>query len=130
MAHPIIDGQDLQEVPKLGSNAISKGIGNIVSDIYDVNKFIRALLLDKTVLKPATLQLMSDFYSYKKNKVGLGLFEETYGGRTVWGHTGRQVSYISYAFVDTKTGQSFVILTNNANDEFADKIIGHLCDRK
>jgi len=130
LAHPMIDGQDLHDIPKLGSNAISRGIGNIVSDIYDVNKFIRALLLDKTVLQPATLELMSGFYHYKNNKSGLGLAEETYGGRTVCGHTGRQVSYISFAFVDTKTRQSFVILTNNANDAYSDQIIERLCGRK
>lgn len=130
LAHPIIESQDLQEVPKIGSNTISNGIGNIVSDIYDVNTFIRALLIDKTILKPSTLQLMSEFYEYKTNKVGLGLFEETYGNRTVWGHTGRQVSYVSYAFADTKTGQSFVILTNNANDNYADKLMEKLCDKQ
>jgi D-alanyl-D-alanine carboxypeptidase len=130
LAHPIINGEDLQEIPKIGCNAISNGAGNIVSDIYDVNKFVRALLLDKTILKPATLSLMSEFYQYKNNKVGLGLFEETYGNRTVCGHTGRQVSYISYAFADTKTGKSFIILTNNANDIYADKLIEKICDRK
>ena len=130
LAHPIIDEQDLQDIPKLGINTISKGIGNIVSDIYDVNKFIRALLIDKTVLQPATVALMTDFYRYRNNKAGLGLFEENYGGRTVCGHPGRQVSYISYAFADTKTGQSFVILTNNANDAYADRIIERLCGRK
>jgi hypothetical protein len=95
--------------------------------VYDVNKFIRALLIDKTVLQPATVVLMSDFYQYKKDKVGLGLFEENYGGSTVCGHTGRQLSYISFAFADTNTGQSFVILTNNANDAYADRIIEQLC---
>ena len=130
LAHPMIDGQDLQDISKVGINTISKGIGNIVSDVYDVNKFIRALLIDKTVLQPSTVVLMSDFYQFKKDKVGLGLFEENYGGRTVSGHTGRQLSYISFAFVDTKTGQSFVILTNNANDAYADRIIVQLCGGK
>ncbi len=130
LAHPIIDGQDLQDISKVGTNTISKGIGNIVSDVYDVNKFIRALLIDKTVLQPATLALMTDCRQFKKDKVGLGLFEENYGGRAVYGHPGRQVSYISYAFVDAKTGHSFVILTNNANDGYAEKIIVQLCGGK
>lgn len=130
LAHPIIDGQDLQDIPKVGINTISKGIGNIVSDIYDVNKFIRALLIDKTVLQPASLALMSDFYQFKSTKAGLGLFEENHAGSNLWGHTGRQTSYISFAFVDAKTGQSFVILTNNANDEYGDRILNRLCSRK
>lgn len=129
LAHPIIDGQDLQHIPKMGTNTISKGIGNIVSDVYDVNKFIRALLINKTVLQPVTLALMNNFYQFKNTRVGLGLFEEKYGGSTLCGHTGRQLSYISFAFVNTQTKQSVVILTNNANDPYADKIIEQLCAR-
>ncbi len=130
LAHPIINGQDLHEIPKLGLNSISNGIGNIVSDPIDVNKFIRALLIDKIILKKETLDLMTDFFEYKNNKVGLGIFSEYFGNRTVWGHTGRQVSYISYAFADITTGYSFVLLTNNANDEYIDQIIEKICENK
>lgn len=130
LAHPIVNGQDLHEIPKLGSNTISKGVGNIVSDPNDINKFLRALLIDKTILKQETLELMTDFYEYKDNKVGLGLFSENFGRRTVWGHTGRQVSYISYAFADVTTGHSFVLLTNNANDTYIDQIIEKICENK
>jgi hypothetical protein len=73
---------------------------------------------------------MNDFYQFKNTRVGLGLFEEKYGGSTLCGHTGRQLSYISFAFVNTQTKQSVVILTNNANDPYADKIIEQLCARK
>jgi len=130
LAHPVINGQDLHLIPKLGTNSISKGAGNIVSDVYDLNKFIRALLIDKTVLKPETLAMMTDFFIYKKKKAGLGLFSESIGNRSVWGHTGRQVSYVSYAFVDSETKHSFVVLTNNANDDFAEIILKKLCSAR
>ncbi len=124
LAHPIINGQDLHEIPKRGCNAISRGVGNIVSDPHDVNKFIRALLVDRTLLSEASLELMTSFY---KDKVGLGLFCENYAGETVWGHAGRQISYISYAFVNVATKESIVLLNNNANDEVIDRIMVELC---
>lgn len=127
LAHPVINGQDLHQMPKLGTNAISRGAGNIVSDVYDLNKFIRALLIGKTVLKSETLAMMTDFFNYKSEKIGLGLFSESIGNRTVWGHTGRQVSYISYAFIDAESKHSFVVLTNNANDNYAEIILEKLC---
>lgn len=130
LAHPIIDGQDLQAYPKKANNILSQGSGNIVSDIYDLNKFIRALLVDKTLLKKESLNLMSDFFTFKKTKSGLGLFEETYSNKTLWGHTGRQISYITYAFVDIKTGQSIVVMNNNANDEIIDKVFEMICGQK
>ena len=127
LAHPIIDKQDLQEYPKRANNAISQGSGNIVSDVYDLNKFLRALLVDKTLLKPESLKLMADFKTYNKSKLGLGLFEKKYSEKIFWGHSGRQVSYITYAFVDVKTGRSIVVINNNANDEFIDKVFEKLC---
>lgn len=130
LAHPIIDGQDLHEYPKKANNVLSKGSGNIVSDVYDLNKFIRALLVDKTLLKKESLNLMTDFFNYKNTKSGLGLFEETFSDKKFWGHTGRQISYITYAFIDMKTGRSIITINNNANDEFIDKVFEKLCNQK
>lgn len=130
LAHPIIDGQDLQKYPKKANNVLSQGSGNIVSDIYDLNKFIRALFVEKTLLKQETLNQMSDFFLYKKTKSGLGLFEETFSNKTFWGHTGRQISYITYAFIDIKTNCSIVVMNNNANDEYIDKVFEKLCEQK
>lgn len=130
LAHPIIDGQDLQGYPKKANNILSQGSGNIVSDVYDLNKFIRTLLVEKTLLKKESLNLMTDFFTYKKTKSGLGLFEETYSNKTFWGHTGRQISYITYAFIDIKTGRSIVVINNNANDENIDEIFEKLCEQK
>jgi CubicO group peptidase (beta-lactamase class C family) len=130
LAHPIIDGQDLQKYPKRANSILSQGSGNIVSDIYDLNKFIRALLIDKTLLKSETLQLMTDFFSYKNTKTGLGLFEEKHGNRIMLGHTGRQISYITNAFVDQKTKESIIVINNNANDEYIDKVFEKICEQK
>lgn len=128
LAHPIINGIDLHSISKLGTNTISRGAGNIVSDVYDLNIFTRALLIDKKILKPATLALMTDFQTWGKNKVGLGLFSESYGHQTLWGHTGRQISYVSFAFANPSTGHSYIVLCNNANDDYAEAILERLCE--
>lgn len=128
LAHPIIDGQDLHNYPKIPINRITQGSGNIVSDVLDLNRFIRALLIDQTLLSKNSLDLMTSFYAYKNTLSGLGLFKETYGSRIILGHTGRQISYIAYAFVDPKTGESIIVLNNNANDEIIDKVFEKLCE--
>jgi D-alanyl-D-alanine carboxypeptidase len=130
LAHPIIDGQDLHSYAKFPSNVLTQGSGNIVSDVFDLNTFIRALLIDKTLLSENSLGLMTSFYNYKNTKSGLGLFEEKYGNRIMLGHTGRQISYIAYAFVDQKSGESIIVLNNNANDEIIDKVFEKLCGDK
>jgi len=130
LAHPIIDGQDLNETPKLGNNKLSQGSGNIVSDLLDLNTFIRALLIDKTLLHKNSLDKMTAFFEFKNTKVGLGLFENKYGDRIMLGHTGLQISYISYVFADPKTGESIIVLNNNANDEIIDKVFEKLCGHK
>ena len=126
LTHPIIDGQDLHEIPKFANNILSMGSGNIVSDVYDMNTFIRTLLIEKTLLSSKSLEQMTNFFEYKKTKTGLGIFKEKYGDRVMLGHTGRQISYISYVFADQKNGESIVVLNNNANDPVIDEVFENL----
>ncbi len=130
LAHPILDGKDFHNTPKRGIHTISIGSGVIVSDIFDLNTFIRALLLEKTLLSKKSLDLMTSFYSYKTIKWGLGLEEAKYGNRIMLGHTGRQLSYITYSFVDPKTMESIIVMNNNMNDEVVDKVYEKLCGQK
>jgi D-alanyl-D-alanine carboxypeptidase len=130
LAHPIVDGKDYHNTPKIGIHTISIGSGVIVSDIFDLNTFIRALLIEKALLSKNSLDLMTTFYSYKTTKWGLGLEEANYGNRIMLGHTGRQLSYISYAFVDPKTMESIIVMNNNMNDDVVDKVFEKLCGKK
>lgn len=130
LAHPIIGKQDLHDIPKLGSNTISRGVGNIVSDLADVNTFLRALLIDRSLLKPETLALMLVSYEDEHGKVGLGLFYDDWSGSELVGHLGRQVSYISYAYVNVETGTSYVVLNNNANDTVIDRVFESLVSKR
>ncbi len=122
LAHPSWRGQDVNELSKLGTNMISRGDGNLVSDASDLNTFIRALLLDSMLLNSESLRIMTSFTGEKKSRNGCGLFADSIGVNVFWGHTGRQFSYISYAYVNPETGESFVLLTNNANDTYIDEI--------
>ncbi|MCC7297653.1 MAG: beta-lactamase family protein [Bacteroidia bacterium] len=130
LAHPILDGKDFHSTPKIGIHTISVGSGVIVSDIFDLNTFMRALLIDKTLLSKNSLDLMTSLYTYKTTKWGLGLEEANYGNRIILGHTGRQLSYITYAFVDPKTKESIIVMNNNMNDEIVDKVFEKLCGQK
>ncbi len=130
LAHPILDGQDFHSIPKRGINTISIGSGVIVSDIFDLNTFIRALLVEKTLISKNSLDLMTSFYTYKTTKWGLGLEEANYGNRIMYGHTGRQLSYITLSFVDPKTMESIIVMNNNLNDEIVDKVFEKLCEQK
>lgn len=126
LAHPILDGEDFHSTPKRGIHTISIGSGVIVSDIFDLNTFIRSLLIEKTMLSKNSLDLMTSFYSYKTTKWGLGLEEANFGNRIMLGHTGRQLSYITYAFIDPKTNESIIVMNNNMNDDVVDKVFEKL----
>ena len=130
LAHPIIGNQDLHYLPKTGVNQISIGLGNIVSDAGDVNVFLRSLFFDKKILNESSLNEMRNFQEFGTTKIGLGVFKENFGNRDVYGHPGRTISYISYAFVDPKANTSFVLLCNNANDHFIDELIEIICKKK
>jgi len=129
LAHPIIGKQDLHYLPKISVNKISIGIGNIVSDAKDVNTFLRSLFIEKTILSSKSLAKMKDLQTFKSTRIGLGVFSEKFGGRNVYGHTGRTISYISYAFVDETSETSFVLICNNANDHFIDELIEKICEK-
>jgi len=129
LAHPIIGTQDLHYLPKMGINQISVGVGNIVSDAEDVNAFLRSLFIEKTILNSKSLSEMTSFQSFGNTKIGLGVFNENFGNRNVYGHMGRTISYISYAFVDETDNTSFVLLCNNANDHFIDELIEKVCKK-
>ncbi|MCB0735940.1 MAG: beta-lactamase family protein [Bacteroidetes bacterium] len=122
MAHPILGSQDLHSYPKRGDNQISVGLGNIVCTATDLNTFIRALFIEKRLLKDNTLAEMCAFAELGKTKVGLGVFAEEFGGKPFIGHTGRTISYISYAFVNIETSTSWVLLCNNVNDHYIDDL--------
>jgi len=128
LAHPMVDRQDLQVWSKIGVNNISMGAGNVVADINDLNRVIRALFIDKTIISPSSLQQMKTFMHYKNNRIGLGLFQEHFGNKTLIGHTGRSVSYICYAFVDETTETSYILINNNANDHFIDELMEVICE--
>lgn len=129
LAHPIIGDQDLHSIPKIGINSISIGVGNIVSDAKDVNTFLRSLFIDKKILNSKSLSEMINFQDFGTTNIGLGVFNENYGGRNVYGHSGSTISYISYAFVHEESETSYILLCNNFNDRYINELIGKLCKK-
>ena len=48
---------------------------------------------------------------------------EEVGNKELSGHTGRQVSYSAYAYVETHTRTSYIVLCNDANNPYTDKVL-------
>lgn len=126
LAHPIMNGTDFIRLSMAGSNAISRGSGNLVSDVKDLNTFIRALLVNRTLLKATTLEEMLAFRHFGSNHVGLGIFQEQVNHQTYIGHTGRQFSYLCYVYVNPENNSSMVLMCNNMNDPWTEEMVEHL----
>ncbi len=120
LAHPIIGTQDLHRYDKKALNALSRGDGNLVMRAQDLNRFLKTLLFEETLITNASREHMTKLSG--KSNAGAGIFREFVGTRVIWGHTGRQLSYICYSFTDLNTGEIWIIMTNNANDEISDRL--------
>lgn len=128
-AHPVLamgsNFQDLSSLPKKGLNAVSIGLGNITSTASDLNKFLRALLMEKTIITDThLLEMMKDF-STTSGEYGLGLHPLSASYPQLIGHEGRSL-YKAFAFMDISAQRSFIILTNNGFDKMSAKIFKEL----
>ncbi len=128
LSHPIFRGLDLFEEVSLKSiNDISIGDGNIVSSAKDVYTFFNLLLKERKVLEPESLQEMTDFEKGNgKSEYGCGIFRKVSGGKELLYHTGRNLSYIAECIYMPSEDKIVVVLTNNMDDEYIDKVVEEL----
>lgn len=90
------------------------GFGGIYSNVFDLNKFIRALFIDKTLLSQNSLDLMyevnredDDFYC-GVSTVKKFTKKSTYG----IGHTGRDLGYNANLFYFPERGSTIIFFVN------------------
>lgn len=98
------------------------GSGNGYNGIYctvtDLNKFIRALLIDKTLISEATLQEMCIFTDVEEGtnrRLGLGIYKDFQNRAEpdyALGHRGRDLQYSADLFYFPKTNTSMAFLIN------------------
>ena len=90
------------------------GIGDtfVVTDALDLNRFLTALFLDKTVLKPATLAAMLTPNAYGRYGYGVEISNSKHWGK-VYSHNGLVNGFQTNYFYVPKFQLTVIILTNN-----------------
>lgn len=129
LARPMYHGQNLAELTSFKPvNDVSRGDGNIVTTAEDLHRFYKLLLQERKILKPESYRQMLHFEQVtgKKTKYGCGIFEKSLDGKTFQYHTGRQVSYIANCLYSPTDNSILIVLTNNMDDTYTDKIINEL----
>lgn len=90
------------------------GYGGIFSNVFDLDKFITAVLIDKTIVSQASLDEMLVFVQEDEDYfTGCGIVKKftqkpTYG----WGHTGRDLGYIADLFYFPEKGYKMIFFIN------------------
>jgi D-alanyl-D-alanine carboxypeptidase len=85
------------------------GDGGMISTAEDMNIFVRALLIDKTLLKPASLRNMLSF----KDEYGLGIWPEDINDETAWSHNGLTSGFQGQYYYFPDSQLTVILLTNN-----------------
>ncbi|MFH2141752.1 MAG: serine hydrolase domain-containing protein [Bacteroidota bacterium] len=90
------------------------GYGGIYSNVFDLNRFINALLVDKTLISDESLLLMQDFVQEEENfYTGVGMIKKftekpAYG----IGHTGRDLGYNANLFYFPERDITMIFFVN------------------
>lgn len=90
------------------------GYGGIYSNIYDLHRFIKALLVEKTIVTQNSLNLMQEFVQEKEDfYTGAGMIKK-FIGKTAYGigHTGRDLGYNADLFCFPQRGIIMVFFVN------------------
>jgi len=94
------------------------GYGGIFSNVFDLNKFIRALLIDKTIISQTSLDSMLTFVQEDDDFfTGVGIVKKftikpAYG----IGHTGRDLGYVADLFYFPQRNITMIFFVNYGTD--------------
>jgi D-alanyl-D-alanine carboxypeptidase len=94
------------------------GYGGIFSNVFDLNKFIRALLIDKTILTQASLDTMLTFVQEDDDFfTGVGIIKKfTTKSAYGIGHTGRDLGYVADLFYFPQRNITMIFFVNYGTD--------------
>lgn len=120
---------DLHNVGELAnlSNYITgsgNGYGGIFSNVFDLNKFLTALFIDKTLVTQESLdEMMEEFYLYKREPSGgtvslaLGIQKKfTHMPGYGIGHSGKDLGYSADMYYFPQGEMKFILFTNYGTD--------------
>jgi len=90
------------------------GYGGIYSNVFDLHKFIKALLVDKTILSQASLNQMQEFVQEDADfYTGAGMIKKfTTKSAYGIGHTGRDLGYVADLFYFPQRNLTMVFFVN------------------
>jgi D-alanyl-D-alanine carboxypeptidase len=95
------------------------GYGGIYSNLFDLYKFLDALLLKQNFLKPSSLSLMETFGKTDgTNQYGFGIMRKfiNRGINAGYGHSGRDLGYTANAFYFPNKGVTHIFFVNYGTD--------------
>jgi D-alanyl-D-alanine carboxypeptidase len=95
------------------------GYGGIYSNLFDVQKFTNAVLIDKTFLKPASLAIMETYGKTDgSNRYGFGIMKKFIerGSDAGIGHSGRDLGYSANLFYFPSKGVMHIFFINYGTD--------------
>lgn len=90
------------------------GYGGIFSNVFDLHKFIKALMVDKTILSQASLDQMQEFVQEDADfYTGAGMIKKfTTKSAYGIGHTGRDLGYVADLFYFPQKNITMVFFVN------------------
>ena len=95
------------------------GYGGIYSNLFDLQKFINAVLINKSFLKPSSLALMETYgKTDESNRYGYGIMKKFIerGANAGIGHSGRDVGYTCNLFYFPAKGVTHIFFINYGTD--------------
>ena len=102
------------------NEGVGLGDGGIISTVYDLDIFIRALLTND-LLEAASLEQMRDFDD--ESAYGLGLSLDEFGDWQLIGHNGSTAGFQSAMYYLPEVDMSIILLTNNFDSEVTEDIV-------
>ncbi len=95
------------------------GYGGIYSNLFDLQKFLNALLVQRTFLKPSSMAIMETYgKSDDPNQYGYGIMKKfiSRGINAGYGHSGRDLGYTANMFYFTNKKVSHIFFINYGTD--------------
>jgi D-alanyl-D-alanine carboxypeptidase len=95
------------------------GDAGMISTAADINHFLQALLKDKTLLSPTSLQqLLATQEDY-----GLGIYQEKIDGERAWTHNGLTSGFQGQYYYFPNQKLSIILLTNNFDTDIIEPLV-------
>lgn len=95
------------------------GDGGIISTAADMNIFVRALFINKTLLNPAFLRKMLSF----KEDYGLGIWREEINDEWAWSHNGLTSGFQGQYYYFPDSQLTIILLTNNFDTDIIANVL-------